>query len=150
MPVLFATEPVGAITFECVGVRADHLRAVRRLAVPPRPVRLTFRRVSHNGVPFGYLTTALDSPVASAAFAVDATGCGAGPPVASTLSRSLFLKNLRELNLDGNRLDGPAAVSLACSARLAGLERLSLRGNEGIGHVARRMLHERFGDRLAL
>lgn len=149
LPALFATEPVGTITFECVGVRADHLRAVRRLAVPPRPVRLAFRRVFVNGDPFGYIATALDSPLARAAVAVDAAGCGVGPPLAFALARSLFLDALRELVLDGNRLDALAAVSLACNRRLAKLDVLSLRGND-FNPAALAMLHERFGEGLVV
>jgi hypothetical protein len=149
LPALFVTEPVETITFECVGVRADHLRAVRRLAIPPRPVRLQFRRTHTNGDSFGYVTTALDSPLASAARAVDASGCGVGSPLAFALSRSLFLGTLQELILDGNRLDAFAAVALVCNRKLAPLEVLSLRGNS-FSPAALAMLHERFGDRLTV
>jgi hypothetical protein len=130
-------------------VRADHLRAVRRLAVPPRPVRLLFRRVFANGDPYGYITTALDSPLASSAVAVDVSGCATGPPLAFALARSLFLGAVRELVLDGNRLDALAAVSLTCNRRLAKLDVLSLRGND-FNPAALAMLRERFGERLVV
>lgn len=130
-------------------MRADHLRAVRRLAVPPRPVRLVFRRVYANGDPFGYITTALDSPLASAAVAVDAAGCGAGSPLAFALSRSLFLDGLRELILDANRLDALAAVSLACNRRLGALDMLSVKGND-FNPAALDLLYEWFGERLVV
>ncbi|HEV3439962.1 MAG TPA: hypothetical protein VG122_21525 [Gemmata sp.] len=147
LPTIFTMEPIGTIAFEGVGVRADHLRALRRLAVSPRQVRLTFHRSSLQGDPVGYLTTALDSPLATAAVAVDASGYMAGPVVAHILARSPFVTNLRELILDANRLDGSVTASLANNPRLRQLQLLSVKGNL-LGSAGFELLSSQFGDRL--
>src|SRR5262249_31947864 len=107
---LFAAEPIGAITFDAVGIRADHLRAARRIAVPRRPVRLGFRSSGLVADPFGSAASVLTSPLALAATEVNAAGCRGGAGLALVVARSPFLTVVKELNLDGNHLDVAAAA----------------------------------------
>lgn len=144
---LFAAEPVGVIAFAACGVRADHLRAVRRLAVPPRPVRLTFCRVMHADDPLGVLVAALSAPFASAAVGIDASGCSGGPALAQVIATSPFLTAVKALNLDHNRLDAVAAAALLRARSLDDVEWLSVRGNV-LGPPCVDKLTARFGERL--
>lgn len=146
---LFAAEPVGAIAFEGAGVRASHLQAVRRLAVPPRPVRLVFRSVLHTGDPVGYFNAAVNSMLASAAVALDATGHPRALDAITAVVRSPFLSDLRELVLDFTRPQGAGAALLASSPRFAGLKRLSLR-NADVWADWLVVLRDRFGERLVV
>ena len=148
LPGLLGSEPVGTIAFEGMGVRTDHLRALRRLRVSPRPVRLTFRCPSHLGNPVSYLTTALDSPLALAAITVDAATYGAGCSVARILHRSPFIANLEELILDENRLAETAVSALTNNPKLRKLRLLSLKRNY-LGTQSIDCLRQRFGDRVA-
>jgi hypothetical protein len=127
LPGLFAAEPVGTIVFQDVRVRAGQLRAVRRLAVPPRPVRLAFRRLTSGGSRFGFLGAVVNSMLATAAVGIDATGHPLAANVLGELTRSPFLTNLRELILDATRPEAVGADLLLGSPRFAGLHRLSLR-----------------------
>lgn len=145
---LFAAEPVGTVAFECAGARADHFRAARRLAVPPRPVRLAFRLASHTGDPVGYFAAVVNSFLATAVVAIDAAGFG-GLGVVLALARSPFLTNLRELVLDAGWRSSAGVDLLATSPRFASLERLTLRGSEPWPSNLD-VLRARFGERLVV
>lgn len=147
LPKLFEAEPVGAASFDAAGVRADHFRAVRRFAVPARPVRLAFRRLL-TGDASGYLAAVVSALFATPAVAIDASGCGNGIEVAHALARSPFLGGLRELTLDAGQLSAHAAAVLVAS-RLRGLDRLTVTGNSMDPGVAVR-LRDVFGERLAV
>jgi hypothetical protein len=123
---LFAAEPVGAVTFRPQGAGADQIRALARLAVPPRPMRLDFQ--CGNAQPG--LTAVVNSMFATATVSIDAVACGSGPEVALALARSPFLTNLRELTLSGYRIGGAAMALLAIAPVFAKLERLTLKGAE--------------------
>lgn len=146
LPGLLSAEPVRCLTFGG-SVRADYLRAVRRFAVPPRPVRLDFRTSVATGDRIGYPVTALSSPFARSADEVCAAGCGAGSALALVLARSPFLENVRRVNLNANRLDFLSAVILANAPGLRAVEILSAKGNE-FGPSGEVLLRSRFGGKV--
>jgi hypothetical protein len=141
LPGLFAAEPVGVIGIHAAGARADQVRALARLAVPPRPVRLVFQCGGVNPC----LPAVVNSLLATAVVALDARSCGPHFEVFQTLTRTPFLTTLRELELDARDMTGAAVALLATRPLFARLDRLVLRRAEWPVLDALRPL---FGDRL--
>lgn len=92
-----------------------------------------------------------DSKVLGGLQVLALAGCGVGDTGALALSLSSTLANLRSLNLERNRIGADGARALAESPFLAGLQRLSLLNNRlDARSTARKVLQERFGDRVVL
>jgi hypothetical protein len=73
---------------------------------------------------------------------------GVGDEGAKALAASPGLARLTELRLDGNSIERAGALALAASPHLRRLRLLGLSSNRRLGDEERRLLHERFGDRV--
>jgi Ran GTPase-activating protein (RanGAP) involved in mRNA processing and transport len=118
------------------------------LADHPALANITTLDLSENAIGDAGITALANSPRARNLQILQISSCGFSLAGVTALAESPHLANLHELWMSSNGLDLKGVRLLAASPHLANLDAIYLRG--GLTATAKKVLKERFGDRVRM